>query len=90
MKQNYEFYTNNNNTGGRVHPRNWMYRVASWTATFENKKLIYNELLMPVICDGRCCLRINNEKLKEEFPEIYKSVMNLIIELDAKRLENDS
>lgn len=87
MEPQYEFYVNDTNNGERVHPRNWMYRVALWAADFDdNKRLKYNPLLTPLIHSGRCCLRIDNTNLKKEFPEIHECVIDIIKSLDVKQL----
>lgn len=86
MNHKYSFYTNDTNTDKRIHPRNWMYRVSGWLATFDGNRLKYNQLLIPLIYKGRCCLRINEEEIKQEFPEIFECVYNIIQFLDAKKL----
>jgi len=86
----YEFYTSDKNAGGHIRPGNWMHRVASWIATFEHNRLNYNTALMPVVYRDKCCLRINKTQLKREFPEMYESIIGIIILLDAKLMEIES
>ncbi len=80
----YEFYTSDKNAGGHIRPGNWMQRIASWTSTFEHKRLNYNPALVPVVYKDKQCLRIDKEQLLNEFPEMYESIINAIIVLDAK------
>jgi hypothetical protein len=86
--EKYEYYSSETNAGGRVRPSNWMSRVAQLSSIFDKRKrLIYSDALLPVVRDNNICLRVNEEKLKTEFPGIYESVIAILIFLDAKRLD---
>jgi len=84
----YEYFTNEKNTGGRVRPKDWMYRVSGWLATYANGRLSYDNILTPVETKGRCCLKVDVDELQKLHPEIYTEVFRLIERLDAKRYTN--
>jgi len=86
--ERYEYYSSETNAGGRVRPSNWMSRVAQLSSIFDKRKrLIYSDALIPVIKDNNVYLRVNEEKLKKEFPGIYESVIAILVFLDVKRLD---
>ncbi len=84
--EGYEYYTSETNTGGRIRPGNWTDRVAMWTSSFDEHRLKYDDALMPVVCNGKNCLRVNRTKLKHDYPDLYDSVSHIINILDAKLL----
>ncbi len=83
MKPPYIFYTGNTPSGDRIRPSNWMYRLADWTSTFEHSRLVYNPALIPVIHNNIPCLRINKIALKHDFPELFDSIIQVIVSLEA-------
>jgi len=82
--EKYEFYSGITNAGKKVRPSNWAERIALLASTFgKDKRLQYNNGLIPVLLDGQPCLRINEEVLT---PEIYAQVIVILKSLDAKKV----
>jgi len=87
MAANYEFYSSVTNTGERVRPGNWMYRVAILASKFDNRKrLNYSDALVPMIYNEQRVLRIDKEALRNNFPEIYDNIIEMIAATGAKLL----
>ena len=84
MSYTYEYFTNEKLSGGRVRPKDWMYRVSCWIATFDNGRLIYNNLMSPCEIKGRCCLRVDMDQLLKQYPNIYTELQIIVKGLEAK------
>lgn len=81
-------------TGARFRPSDWIDRLASWDATFDQHRLVYSDRLHPATLDGQKVLAIEPE-LQEENQTMFDSIMHFVernnlkihIQYDDGRLE---
>lgn len=60
--------------GKRFRPSDWIDRLSSWDASFDQHRLVYSDRLHPVNIKGEKCLAIEPE-LKEQAPAMYEQII---------------
>lgn len=61
-------------SGARFRPSDWIDRLASWDATFDQHRLVFSERLHPAVLDGQKVLAIEPE-LQAENAAMFDSIL---------------
>ncbi|MEF3194042.1 MAG: DUF3579 domain-containing protein [Halothiobacillaceae bacterium] len=61
--------------GKRFRPSDWIDRLSSWDASFDQHRLVYSDRLHPVNIKGEKCLAVE-PALKEQAPAMYEQILN--------------
>ncbi|HUX83354.1 MAG TPA: DUF3579 domain-containing protein [Halothiobacillus sp.] len=64
-------------SGARFRPSDWIDRLASWDATFDQHRLVFSERLHPAMLDGQKVLVIE-PSLQAENTQMFESVLHFV------------
>ncbi|MDA3877660.1 MAG: DUF3579 domain-containing protein [Halothiobacillus sp.] len=64
-------------SGARFRPSDWIDRLASWDATFDQHRLVFSERLHPAMLDGQKVLVIE-PNLHIENAQMFESVLHFV------------
>ncbi|MEW5823239.1 MAG: DUF3579 domain-containing protein [Pseudomonadota bacterium] len=84
MEQSYRYIIESvTQSGRRFRPSDWIDRISSWDATFDQHRLVYSSRLHPVMIQGEKCLAIE-PVLKTETPNLFAQVLGFARENNLK------
>ena len=75
MTTQYSLFSGFTPEGEKVRPSDWAVRLALLTATIKGKRMKYHTAVIPFICNGDVCLRVDVDKLKTDCPHMYHDIM---------------
>lgn len=70
-------------SGARFRPSDWIDRLASWDATFDQHRLVYSDRLHPATLDGQKVLAIE-PVLQVENPAMFDSILQFVARNNLK------